>query len=180
MSPQILAPRVKALRAKAAEVGRDPQSLKIFATLTPVIGKTHEEAEAKYQEALKYASYEGGLAFWSGNAGIDLGAYDPDEEISESNTTTDHRVQSLVTNLAYRGTDLPRWTPRNIGKQISIGGNGPVPVGTAEEVADELERWIDLADLDGFNIGYISNPGTFEEVVELLVPELRRLITPSW
>ena len=33
-------------------------------------------------------------------------------------------------------------------------------------------KWIDEADVDGFNIAYISNPGSFEDVVELLVPEL--------
>lgn len=174
LSPEILAPRVRAIRAKAVEVGRDPQSIKIFAVVTPIIGTTHEEAEAKYQKAREYASYEGGLAFWSGNSGIDLGAFDPDTEISETDAKIDGRVHSLVSNLQYRGSDLPKWTPRNIGEQISIGGNGPVPVGTAEEVADELERWVELADLDGFNVGYITTPGTFEEVVNLLVPELRR------
>jgi hypothetical protein len=35
-------------------------------------------------------------------------------------------------------------------------------------------KWIDEADVDGFNIAYISNPGSFEDVVELLVPELLR------
>jgi hypothetical protein len=114
------------------------------------------------------------LAFWSGNSGIDWGEFDPDTEISETDAKVDGRVHSLVSGLTYRGSDLPKWTPRNIGRQISIGGNGPVPVGTAEEVADELERWIELADLDGFNIGYVTTPGTFEEVVDLLVPELRR------
>lgn len=174
LSPKILAPRVKALRAKAAEVGRDPRSLKIFAVITPIIGRTKSEAQEKYQEALKHASTEGGLTFWSGNAGIDLSKYDLDAEISTSDTTTDHHVRSLVASLSYHGDDLPPWTPRNIGKQISLGGNGPVPVGTAEEVADVFEHWADTADLDGFNIGYITTPGTFEDVVNLLVPELRK------
>jgi FMN-dependent oxidoreductase (nitrilotriacetate monooxygenase family) len=173
LSPGILAPRVKALRAKATSVGRDPQSLKIFAVITPIIGKTREEAQEKYRKALEYASFEGGLAFWCGNAGIDLSKFDLDTEISEQDVSTDHRVRSLVESLSYRGQDLPIWTPRNIGKQISLGGNGPVPVGTAQEVADVLEHWAGVADLDGFNIGYITTPGTFEEVVELLVPELR-------
>jgi hypothetical protein len=37
-----------------------------------------------------------------------------------------------------------------------------------------MEEWIRVADLDGFNIGYVWTPGTFEDVVEFLVPELRR------
>ena len=35
-------------------------------------------------------------------------------------------------------------------------------------------QWIDEADVDGFNMAYISNPGSFEDIVELLIPELRQ------
>ncbi|KAF8859965.1 putative dibenzothiophene desulfurization enzyme A [Acephala macrosclerotiorum] len=173
-SPHILAPRVKAIREKAAEVGRDPKSVKVFAIFTPIIGKTKEDAQAKYQEALKYASPEGGLAFFSGGSGIDLSKFNLDAEIKPSDSTVDAKVHSLVASLNYRGTDVPVWTPRNIGKLISIGGSGPVPVGTAEEVADVMEEWIGIADLDGFNIGYVLTPGSFEDLVHLLVPELRK------
>lgn len=174
LSPHILAPRVAAIRAKAAEFGRDPRSVKIFAVVTPVIGRTDEEANDKYQQALEYASFEPGLTFFSGNAGIDLSKYDLDAEIKPGDATVDGRVHSLVNSLKYRGDDIPAWTPRNIGKAMAIGGNGPVPVGTAARVADFLESWVRTADLDGFNIGYITSPGSFEDVVDILVPELRR------
>lgn len=42
------------------------------------------------------------------------------------------------------------------------------------QVAKELERWAEEADLDGFNLAYVTTPGTFEDVVYLLLPELRR------
>ncbi|KAL3454267.1 luciferase-like domain-containing protein [Aspergillus insuetus] len=144
-SPHILAPRVKAIREAAAENGRDPGSLKVFAILTPILGRTEEEAKAKYEEALKYASAEGGLAFYSSNIGVALSKFPLDTEITPSDIHIDARVHSSINTLSYHGADVPRWTPRNIGKAVSIGGNGPVAVGTAEE-----------------------------DVVELLVPELRR------
>jgi alkanesulfonate monooxygenase SsuD/methylene tetrahydromethanopterin reductase-like flavin-dependent oxidoreductase (luciferase family) len=170
----MLAPRVKALRAKAAEVGRDPRPIKVFGTVTPIIGDTHEEAVKKYQEALEYASFEAGLAFYSGVSGIDLNAFDLDTEITESTAKSSFHVQSMVNNLSYHGDDVPKWTPRNIGRAISLGASGPVPVGTAAEVADELQRWVEIADLDGFNVGYVTTPGSFEDLVHLLIPELRR------
>lgn len=37
-----------------------------------------------------------------------------------------------------------------------------------------MQEWVEKADLDGFNIGYVRSPGTFIDVVELLVPELRK------
>jgi FMN-dependent oxidoreductase (nitrilotriacetate monooxygenase family) len=174
LSPHILAPRVKKVRAAAAAAGRDPQSVKVFAIVTPIIGRTEEEAQEKYQEALKYASFEGGLAFYAGNTGLNFNALDLDKVIRPDDQSVDVGIHSMVDALNYHGNDLPPWTPRNIGKIISIGGNGPVPVGTAAHVADVLEEWMEIADLDGFNIGYVLTPGTFEDVVELLVPELRR------
>lgn len=174
LSPHILSPRVAAIRAKAAEFGRNPRDIKIFAIVTPILGETEEEARAKYQKALDNASYEAGLAFYSGNAGIDLSTFDPDTVIKPEDSTLDGRVQSLVSGLKYRGNDVPEPTPRAIGKLMSIGGNGPVPVGTAAQVADFLEDWVQTADLDGFNVGYVVSPGSFEDVVDLLVPELRQ------
>ena len=49
-----------------------------------------------------------------------------------------------------------------------------MPVGTPEMVADVFEDWINIADVDGFNVAYVSNPGSYEDVVDLLVPELQR------
>jgi hypothetical protein len=49
-----------------------------------------------------------------------------------------------------------------------------MPVGTPEMVADVFEDWINIADVDGFDVAYVSNPGSFEDVVELLVPELQK------
>lgn len=57
---------------------------------------------------------------------------------------------------------------------VSIGGNGPVPVGSAEKVADILEHWIGVTGIDSSNIGYVISPGSFEDLVDLLIPELRK------
>lgn len=173
----MIAPRVKAIRDKAAEFGRDPRSIKVFASITPVIGVTREEAERKFEEAKKYASEEGGLVYWCANTGIDLSKFDPDKGIIEQLKYTGDpnvQIQSKVQNLAYKGDDVPVWTPNSLGKAVALGASGPVPVGTPSDIADEIERWIDIADLDGFNVGHITAPGTWEDVVDLLVPELRK------
>jgi hypothetical protein len=33
---------------------------------------------------------------------------------------------------------------------------------------------IDVADVDGFNLSYATLPGTFDDIIELLLPELKR------
>ncbi|KAJ5901482.1 hypothetical protein N7495_002010 [Penicillium taxi] len=173
-SPHILAPRIKAIRDEAAKAGRDPRSVKVFAILTPIVAQTDEKAQAKYRLALENASEEAGLAFFSGGSGIDLSRIDLDTPIKPSDVHVDARVHSTINTLSYHSPEVSEWTPRNIGKHISIGGAGPVPVGSATTVADFLEEWVRVADIDGFNIGYVETPGTFEDVVEFLIPELRR------
>jgi alkanesulfonate monooxygenase SsuD/methylene tetrahydromethanopterin reductase-like flavin-dependent oxidoreductase (luciferase family) len=59
-------------------------------------------------------------------------------------------------------------------RPIAHSGRGPIFVGSPAHVADELERWMADADLDGFNLASAVVPETFEAVVGLLVPELQR------
>ncbi|KAJ5642856.1 Xenobiotic compound monooxygenase DszA family [Penicillium longicatenatum] len=174
-SASVLAPRVAKMRELAQNAGRDPQSLKFFASFTPFIGVTEEEAKAKYERAKKYTSTIGGLVLFSGWTGIDLSQVPLDEEIDPiKHSVAAHKITSTVEMLTARSPDLPSLTPRLVGEMASIGGLGPVAIGTAAQVADVMEAWINEADIDGFNLAYVTAPGTFEDVVDLLVPELRR------
>lgn len=67
-----------------------------------------------------------------------------------------------------------KWTPRELANFAGIGGLGPVFVGTPEKIADEFEEWIDDTDIDGFNLAYAITPGTFEDIVEFVIPELQK------
>lgn len=172
-SPKVLRPKVDNIRKLAAEQGRDPRSVKFFATFTPIIGKTDEEAQEKYEQLKKYASTIGGLVLFSGWTGIDISTIPLDEEITAANSTEAHKITSILDAFTTTSKDIPKWTPRVVAERASIGGLGPVSVGSPQTVADELEYWIREADIDGFNIAYVTTPGSFEDVVDLLVPELR-------
>jgi alkanesulfonate monooxygenase SsuD/methylene tetrahydromethanopterin reductase-like flavin-dependent oxidoreductase (luciferase family) len=177
LSPHVVAPRVKAIREGAAAAGRDPQSVKVFAMITPIIGKDEADAERKHQEALKYASEEGGLAQWCAATGVDVSKFDPDHLLTEDDLPKGQwqkLQQSSAYNLQYSGDDVPPLTVRNLGKLVAIGGTGAMPKGSPAQVADIFEQWVDIADVDGFNIAYVVSPGSFEDVSELLAPELRR------
>ena len=67
-----------------------------------------------------------------------------------------------------------KWNKKTIAEQLTMGGNGAKLIGSPTTVADELERWVDVADVDGFNLSYASIPETFEDIIEHLIPELRR------
>ncbi|PYI25966.1 Nitrilotriacetate monooxygenase component A/pristinamycin IIA synthase subunit A [Aspergillus indologenus CBS 114.80] len=173
-APSVLRPKIAAIRAQAAAQGRDPASLKFFGTFTPILGRTEAEARAKLAEAQRYASTVGGLVLFSGWTGVDISRIPIDQDITAADSTEAHKVRSMLDAFTTTSPEVPRWTPRVVAQKAAIGGLGPVAVGDPGQVADEMERWVREADLDGFNVAYVTTPGTFEDVVELLVPELRR------
>ena len=50
----------------------------------------------------------------------------------------------------------------------------PRLVGTAADIVDQLEYFIDEGGADGFMLAATYTPGCFEEFVDLVVPELQR------
>ncbi|EAW08920.1 xenobiotic compound monooxygenase, DszA family [Aspergillus clavatus NRRL 1] len=173
-SPGILRPKIDHIRRLAAEQGRDPRSIKLFATFTPIVGRTDAEAQAKYEALKKDASVVGGLVLFSGWTGIDISRIPLDQEITAADSAETARIASVLDALTTTSEEIPRWTPRVVAEKAATGGLGPLGIGSAATVADVMERWIEEADLDGFNLAHVSNPGTFEDVVDLLIPELRR------
>lgn len=127
------------------------------------------------EQAKKYASVVGGLVLFSGWTGIDISKIPLDEEIDPvKHSLEKHKVHSISETLTARSPELPSITPRIIAETAAIGGLGPVIIGTPSQVADGFEKWINEAGIDGFNVAYVKTPGTFEDVVDLLLPELRR------
>lgn len=148
--------------------------MKFFATFTPIIGRTDEEAQEKLADLKKYASTIGGLVLVSGWTGIDFSKLPLGKVITKEDSLEAHKVTSALSAFTTTSKNVPQWTPEVVAEVASIGGLGPVSVGSPSTVADELERWVAESDVDGFNLGYVTTPGTFEDVVDLLVPELRR------
>jgi hypothetical protein len=61
-----------------------------------------------------------------------------------------------------------------MGEQISLASVMPKFIGSPETVVDEMERWMDETDIDGFNLAPVVQSIGFKEFVDFVVPELRR------
>ncbi|MBN6539145.1 LLM class flavin-dependent oxidoreductase [Acinetobacter pittii] len=161
---------VQGIRQKLAQEGRDPYSVKIYALLSIVTDETDAKAQAKFKEYQSYGSYDGALTLLSGWSGVDFSHYQPTDKVEYIQTNA---IQSLLDS--YVNADPERvWTIEEIANWNSLGGNGPVLVGSAENVSDALQQWVEDTDVDGFNLAYILAHQTFADVVEFIVPELQK------
>ncbi|PJF03613.1 LLM class flavin-dependent oxidoreductase [Acinetobacter seifertii] len=161
---------VQGIRQKLAQEGRDPYSVKIYALLSIVTDETDAKAQAKFREYQSYGSYDGALTLLSGWSGVDFSQYQPTDKVEYIQTNA---IQSLLDS--YVNADPERvWTIEEIANWNSLGGNGPVLVGSAETVSDALQQWVEDTDIDGFNLAYILAHQTFADVVEFIVPELQK------
>jgi FMN-dependent oxidoreductase (nitrilotriacetate monooxygenase family) len=169
-SKKVIAPRVAAIRKLAAEAGRDPRDILMFAMMTVVVAPTDAEAQAKLADYRPYADPEGALTLMSGWTGVDFSRLDPGQVVEHVESEAGRTALENIT----RADPDRRWTVREVAEDVSIGGIGPVVVGSPNTVADELESWIAETDLDGFNLTFVVRPETFVDVVDLVVPELQR------
>ena len=162
---------VDAIRAALVEAGREPDAAKIYLLLTVITDATDELAHAKHEDYLSYVSPEGALTLMSGWMGVDLSKYDLDEPIGnvESNA-----IQSIVAGFDSGSAEGITWTVRDLVNHSGIAGLGTTVVGSGATVADAMERIVAETGIDGFNLAYAVTPGTFEDVVEFVVPELQR------
>jgi alkanesulfonate monooxygenase len=169
-SAKVIAPRVAAIRALTAETGRDPSEILMFSMMTVILGRTEEEAAAKHAEYRRYINHEGALTLMSGWTGVDFSTYDLDQKVEHVHNEAGRTAMDNITRADPDRT----WTVREVAEHVGIGGIGPIVVGTPEQVTDAIEDWVAQTDVDGLNLAFAISPGSFEDIVDLLVPELTR------
>ncbi|WKB54694.1 LLM class flavin-dependent oxidoreductase [Eleftheria terrae] len=169
-SRAVVARQVQALRAAVAQQGRDPASLLLYAQALVITGETEAIARAKHQDCLAHVDVEAALALLSGWTGVDFSRWPPDATLEYLDTDAGRSALASFTQ-ADPGR---RWTVEEAAAFIGLGGRGPVLVGDPVQVADELEAWLDDTGIDGFNLAFAVAHETMEDIVTLVVPELRR------
>jgi alkanesulfonate monooxygenase len=169
-SKKVIGNTVADLRARAVAAGRKASDLVIFTMMTVITDTTSKGAKDKYQDYLRYVSEEGALALMSGWTGIDFGAMRADDIVR----FTDKANAQTSALEAFTTADPDRvWTVGEIARHAAIGGRSPVLIGSGAEIAEELRDWVEETGVDGFNLAYTLTPGSFEDVADLVVPELQ-------
>ncbi|MET4781677.1 LLM class flavin-dependent oxidoreductase [Glaciihabitans sp. UYNi722] len=159
------------IRALAEENGRGRDSVKTFASAVIVVDKDRESALAKAEEYKRLSSAEGYLAH-AGGGGIDLAAYPKDALISDILAAENRRGRD-------NSPENRRYAPgATVGEALEtltrFDRSAFFVAGSPTDVADAIEGWVRDTDLDGFNLRQFLTPGTAEDFIEYVVPELQR------
>ena len=155
--------------------GRKPGDIRFIWGIQVIVGETEEQAKEKQRIVNSLVPADGGLALMSGHSTFDLSILDSEEPIGDIKVEGMRGLLEIFTK---------EWKPGDLGLDTMTVGNAgmlygrsvgmPQIVGTPEMVADEMERMMEVTGGDGFNITPTYTPGSFDEFVEMVVPELQR------
>jgi len=156
------------IKRRAIENGRADDAVRTLGSAVIIAGKTRADAERKAEEYERFSSAEGYLAHAGGGSGIDLAAYPPETLIADI-------AGSASRDAATASRYAPGATVGDALKAVTRFDRGPFfALGTGEEIADAIESWVAATGIDGFNLRQFLTPGTLEDFVEYVVPELQK------
>jgi FMN-dependent oxidoreductase (nitrilotriacetate monooxygenase family) len=159
------------IKRRAGDHGRDADDIKIMPGIFPVVARTREEAEEKFQQLQELIPPVVGVALLSQLTSFDLSAYPVDGPLPALPPTNGAKSrQQLLVDLARRdGLSIRQTYLRIAGAR----GHQQI-VGSAKDVADLLEMWFKDGGADGFNIMSPVHPSGLSDFITLVVPELHR------
>jgi FMN-dependent oxidoreductase (nitrilotriacetate monooxygenase family) len=157
------------IKQRIAELGRNPDHCKMLFGMQPILGATEAEARANQEEHNALVPIEAGLAILSGHLDHDLSQYDLDMKLADSDEPA---LQRMVSR--FKRADGSSMTLREAGERHGQSVGLPQFVGTPEQVADQMEAFIERIGGDGFMLSAIHTPGAIEDFVDQVVPILQK------
>jgi FMN-dependent oxidoreductase (nitrilotriacetate monooxygenase family) len=158
------------VKGRMPAIGRDPEHLKVLPGVLVIVGETTEDARRKKKLLDSLVHPDSGLPNLSMRLGVDASAFDLDAplpEIPESNASKSAR-QSTIDMARREGLTVRQLAER-------AGGYGGLEfVGTAAQIADQMQAWLEGRGCDGFNVMFHTVPDGLDEFVDHVVPELQR------
>ncbi|RAZ79300.1 NtaA/DmoA family FMN-dependent monooxygenase [Planococcus halotolerans] len=164
----------KKLDEQLKQNGSCNRHIKVFPGLVTYVGTTHEEALAKksaldeklpIETALKQLSFflQQDCTNWEINQIVP--SLPPVEEFTGP-------VGRYETILEIINDTQP--TVKELLGYLNAGGGHFTLIGTPEEIVDRMEAWLEAGVADGFNLMPPTLPGSLEDFVELIVPEMQK------
>ncbi|MBM6387582.1 MAG: LLM class flavin-dependent oxidoreductase [Paenibacillus sp.] len=158
------------VKARAVAYGRQAEDILIFPGIGPIVGRTAEEAEQKYQEIAGLVSIDHALNYLGRYFDhYDFSQYPLDEPFPE--------IGDVGSNSFRSTTDKIKQQAREEGltlRQVALRASTPRTsfIGTPDQIADQIQEWFEGEAADGFNIRTVV-PNGLADFVDLVVPVLQ-------
>ena len=159
------------VKGRAVKHGRNPGEILILPGCAPIVGRTLQEAEEKYQEIANLVVIEDALNYLGRYFNdMDFSPYGLDDPFPELGdfarngweSATD-RIKKLAKdeNLTLRQMALRSTTPKH-----------PF-IGTPDQVANTMQAWFEGGAADGFMMNAAVLPDGFNDFVDQVLPILK-------
>jgi FMN-dependent oxidoreductase (nitrilotriacetate monooxygenase family) len=158
------------VKGRMAKYSRDRDDVKILPAIRPVVGRTTQEAQAKFDQLQALLDPLVGLARLHGTFG-DLSGYPLDGPVPLDARGPNEMKSGSERLLARVRDEQP--TIRQLYQQVA-GMGGFCPIGTPAQIADIMQEWFENEACDGFNITPTHLPAGCEDFVDMVVPELQQ------
>lgn len=150
--------------------GRKKEDVLIFPGISPIVGATIEEAEARYEQIKNFVSIEEALKYLGRYFDhFDFSTFPLDEPFPDigdvgknsfQSTTDAIKQRARENNLTLREVALQETTPKGAF------------FGTYEQVADQLIEWIDQEAADGFICATHIFGSLYTDFIQHVIPIL--------
>jgi N-acetyl-S-(2-succino)cysteine monooxygenase len=158
------------IKGRAARFGRSADSIKVLPGVTFYCGRTQDEARRKLDDLQALMPATMAIKALGSTLGQDLSAFPaegPIPPLKPNKTFADPEL--LARGAREQGLNFGQFAVT-----IATSRSHNMLVGTPTEICDELERWFLGGACDGFNIISPMVPGSLNDFVDMIVPELQR------
>jgi alkanesulfonate monooxygenase len=160
----------KDVKARVIAARRSADHCRILPGAMVIVGKSREEARNKKALLDSLVHSDSGIPNLSIRLGIDVSTFDLDASLPEIPPSNQSQSQRDTLVALARRDNL---TVRQLAQMMG-GFGGLEIVGTADEIADTMQSWLESGAADGFNIMFPTVPAGLDDFVDLVIPELRR------
>jgi alkanesulfonate monooxygenase len=159
------------IKKRAIAHGRDPNHALVMPGVVPIIGRTRQEAQDKYEELQALIHPQAGLVALSRMLGADLTGIDVDARLPEIDISKLPQSRGIAILETAKREEM---TVRQVYEKLVVAKGHRLLIGTPRDVADDLQEWFENGAADGYNIMPAEMRNGTKDFCELVVPELQR------
>jgi len=159
------------IKGRAAAFGRNPDHVKILPGCMIIVGESRSEADEKWEQLNELIDLRPAMTrLQMALKFVDLSAHDLDDLFPEM------PPEAVISRGINHVRDAQKLglTLREVLIRSSASNAHLVVRGTASDVVDEMQHWFEGKACDGFNLLSAVMPASLYDVIDKVLPELRR------